>query len=81
MPDNEDKSEEKPKPDHMRLTRAEIREALTCPICKKPGAMLDDVCGFCGSHQGEDGSWIVPTPMDQQRAPKSNKVPWYEEEL
>lgn len=42
------------------LTRAEIRAALTCPVCKTPGALLADKCGKCGSYQDDSGSWVTP---------------------
>jgi hypothetical protein len=66
-----------------KLTRAEIREALTCPICKSPGALLDDVCRHCGSHQDDSGAWIVPEPKAKtdEKSIKHSAVPWYEEPL
>lgn len=42
------------------LTRAEIRAALICPVCKTPGALLADKCGKCGSYQNETGQWVTP---------------------
>ena len=72
-------------PELRKLTRKEIREALACPICKKAGALLDDVCRYCGSYQDDDGNWIVPEPKKKTEVPKSQeperKKPWYEEEL
>ena len=42
-------------------TRAQIRAALTCPICNMPGALLGDRCGKCGSYQDpESGQWVTP---------------------
>ena len=83
MPDEEKKEEKKSevKLEHVRLTRAEIREVLRCPICKRPGALLDDVCRFCGSQQDESGAWIVPSPEVKKAAAEPKRVPWYEEPL
>ncbi len=49
-----------------RPTREEIRAALACPICKKPAALIDDKCRFCGSYQDDDGRWITPKPAENQ---------------
>ena len=50
------------------LTRVEIRAALTCPVCKTPGALLADKCGKCGSYQNDSGQWVTPDkPVEEKR--------------
>ena len=65
-------------------TRAEVRSALRCPICKKDGALLGDKCRECGSYQdSESGNWITPKPEDPpakpvERGKGGKKDPWLE---
>jgi len=72
--------EPKPEPPaRVKATRAEIREALTCPICKTPGAMLGDRCTNCGAWQNEQGEWQVPklkTKESQNGAKKNRWLEW-----
>ena len=49
------------------LTRAEVRAALTCPVCKTPGALLADKCGKCGSYQNDAGQWVTPDEPGEKR--------------
>lgn len=57
------------------LTRAEIRAALTCPVCKTPGALLADKCGKCGSYQDQSGQWITPE-KPVEKGESSEWFPW-----
>jgi hypothetical protein len=54
------------------LTRAEIRVALTCPVCLTPGALLADKCGRCGSYQDESGQWVIPEKPKPEKERKDD---------
>lgn len=77
MLEPETKPEPEPKP---KLTRAELRELLTCPVCKVRGglSLRDDKCENCGSFQNESGEWVTPKPKREEKKPDKKERAWHE---